>query len=42
LFRRDQLERDLKEGFRYYLERRIEAQIVRGMPPDEARDTVSR
>lgn len=37
LFRRDQVERDLEDEFRDHLERRIEADVARGMAPDEAR-----
>ncbi len=37
LFRRDQVERELEDEFRDYVERRIEAEIARGLTPDEAR-----
>jgi len=37
LFRRDQVERDLEDEFRDYLERRIDAEIARGLTRDEAR-----
>jgi macrolide transport system ATP-binding/permease protein len=37
LFRRDQVEQDLEDEFRDHLERRIEADVARGMTPDEAR-----
>jgi macrolide transport system ATP-binding/permease protein len=37
LFRRDQVEQDLEDEFRDHLERRIDADVARGMTPDEAR-----
>jgi putative ABC transport system permease protein len=37
LFRRDQLEQELDDEFRDHLERRIEADIARGMTAEEAR-----
>lgn len=37
LFRRDQVEQELEDEFRDHLERRIEADVARGMPADEAR-----
>ena len=37
LFRRDLVEQDLEDEFRDHLERRIEADVARGMTPDEAR-----
>jgi putative ABC transport system permease protein len=37
LFRRDQVEQDLDDEFRDHLERRIEADVARGMTADEAR-----
>src|SRR6059036_2741439 len=37
LFRRDQAEQDLEDEFRDHVERRVEADIARGMSPVEAR-----
>jgi predicted permease len=37
LFRRDQVERDLGDEFRDHIERRIEADVARGMTVEEAR-----
>ena len=37
LFRRDQVEQDLDDELRDHLDRRIEADVARGMTPDEAR-----
>src|SRR5215471_2554302 len=37
LLRRDQVERELDEEFRYHIERRTEQEITRGHTPDEAR-----
>jgi putative ABC transport system permease protein len=37
LFRRDRVEQDLDDEFRDHLERRIEADVARGMTADEAR-----
>ena len=37
LFRRDQVEQDLEDEFRDHLERRIEADVARGMAPEDAR-----
>jgi macrolide transport system ATP-binding/permease protein len=37
LFRRNQVEQDLEDEFRDHLERRIEADVARGITPDEAR-----
>lgn len=37
LFRRDQVEQELEDDFRDHLERRIETEVARGMPADEAR-----
>lgn len=37
LFRRNQVERDLEDEFRDHLERRVEADVARGMSPAEAR-----
>ncbi|MCA1563906.1 MAG: permease prefix domain 1-containing protein [Acidobacteria bacterium] len=37
LFLRDQVEQELEDEFRDHLERRIEADVARGMTPDEAR-----
>ncbi len=37
LFQRNQVERELEEEFRYHLDQRIEQEIARGLPPDEAR-----
>src|SRR5881409_3799917 len=37
LFRRNQVERELDEEFRYHLDQRIEQEIARGLTPEEAR-----
>src|SRR5882724_1014808 len=37
LFRRARVERELDEEFRYHLEQRIQHDISRGVPPEEAR-----
>lgn len=42
LFRRDQVERDLDDEFRDHVERRIEADVARGMTPEEARTAALR
>jgi predicted permease len=42
LFRRDQLEQELDDEFRDHLERRIEADIARGMTAEEARYAATR
>jgi macrolide transport system ATP-binding/permease protein len=42
LFRRNQVERDLEDEVRAHLERRMEADIARGMSPVEARDAALR
>ncbi|PYU91742.1 MAG: hypothetical protein DMG08_14535 [Acidobacteria bacterium] len=37
LFRRNQVERELDEEFRYHLDQRIEQEIARGLSPEESR-----
>ena len=37
LFRRDRVEQELEDEFRDHIERRIEADVARGMTTDEAR-----